>query len=127
IHAQLGTAYYQQARWLEVDQEFTRAIDRDASSGQLYFWGGIARLQLKNAAGAEEDLTAALDRAVDFDSLATQIRAIQTVASPVPAPGAASSPAVAGSGGAMIRLQRAIARLGLGKFTEAEEDLTAAI
>ena len=124
VHAQLATAYYQQALWPDVDREFTLAIDRDASSGQLYFVRGIARLQLKNAAGAEEDLTAALDRSVDFDSLATQIRAIETVGAAVPD---SSSTPRAGSGDPMIRLQRAIARLGLSKFAEAEEDLTAAI
>ena len=127
VHAQLATAYYQKAQWLDVDREFTLAIERDATSGQLYFVRGIARLQLKNAAGAEDDLTAALDRSVNFDLVATQIRAIQTVGAPVPDSAAASAPVGAGSGGAMIRLQRAIARLGLSKFAEAEEDLTAAI
>jgi tetratricopeptide (TPR) repeat protein/pimeloyl-ACP methyl ester carboxylesterase len=113
---------YQLQHWETADRLWGEMIERGEASGGIFFMRGTARLQLKNAEGADADLTAALEAGVDLDEITTGLRALQ-----VDTPASSSATPAPGPGTELVYALRGFARFVIGNSAGAEEDLTRAL
>jgi tetratricopeptide (TPR) repeat protein len=125
-HLLIARAHYQREDWPNADRAFSAAIERGERDGLTFFCRGIARLIQRDFAGAEADFSSSLEQGLKLAGTISGLEAMergdmqQLVA-------ASETAKRAPSDDAFVRGMRGMVRVMLGKFAEAEDDLSQAL
>jgi tetratricopeptide (TPR) repeat protein len=122
VHEQRATAFHHLGRWSDVAASLGAAFERGTTSGSAWYILAVARMQLRDAAGAEQAFTSALERGVGLPS-PKELAALQRA--PLATPG--DNERDAHGSDSIAYALRAVARAVLRKYEAAEQDVTAAL